>query len=363
MNPQTSLIINNGRIVESQQIERTGSNKSGKIIKTSDWDENKQAKPVKTTCRYDSYSNLPSEGIFYEVTGVKIAGYEGRLVQKAKSSRFVREEFTYKNGQPAYVWTPYRKQFQLFRPNGKLWMQISAKLRHPCKRSKNLLDKINTALADITENISSWSDQPNYEIKLFNEKGEVTGYGKFENNQRVGIWHHAEKKYYFMMGVQVSKRTYYAGPDELDPREVLKTENSQLRAALMKRIGPKRLLEKLPFKTCDVHAGNRLLKADIKEIFGQDNLPPRLTDEQIAIAVLKCTSTGQLYYLRVPPMLKRVEHARQWLCGIDIQRIEEEYIRDRYSPERGLNASRQQIMENELRQAKHREKLVFAAEA
>jgi hypothetical protein len=166
-----------------------------------------------------------------------------------------------------------------------------------------------------------------------------------------------------MMGVKVSKHTYYAGPDELDPREVLKTENSQLRAALMKRIGAKRLLEKLPFKVCDEHSGNKLLKADIKEIFGEDNLPSRLTDEQIAIAVLKCTSTGQLYYLRVPPMLTKVEHARQWLCGIDIQRIEEEYIRDRYSPNRGLNPSRQQIMENELRQAKHREKLVFAAEA
>jgi hypothetical protein len=357
------LIINNGRIVESQQIERTGSNKSGKIVKTSDWDKSQKAQPVKTTCRYDSYSNLPAESIFYEVTGIKIAGYEGKLLQKAKSSRFVREEFRYKNGQPAYVWTPYRKQFKLFRPNGRLWMQISAKLRCPCKRGKDLLDKINTALTDITENISSWSDHPDYEIKLFDKQGKVNGFGKIENNQRVGIWQHSEKRFYFMMGVKVSKHTYYAGPDELDPREVLKTENSQLRAALMKRIGAKRLLEKLPFKVCDEHSGNKLLKADIKEIFGEDNLPSRLTDEQIAIAVLKCTSTGQLYYLRVPPMLTKVEHARQWLCGIDIQRIEEEYIRDRYSPNRGLNPSRQQIMENELRQAKHREKLVFAAEA
>ncbi len=91
-------------------------------------------------------------------------------------------------------------------------------------------------------------------------------------------------------------------------------------------------------------------------------------DEQIAIAVLKCPSTGQLYYLRVPPGLNRVEHARQWLCGVDIEGIEEEYIRDRWMRQAGgrnreLSPSQQQTMKNEVERAKQLEKLEFVCEA
>jgi len=91
-------------------------------------------------------------------------------------------------------------------------------------------------------------------------------------------------------------------------------------------------------------------------------------DEQIAIAVLKCPSTGQLYYLRVPPRLNKVEHARQWLCGIDIEGIEEEYIRDSWMRQVGgrssqLSPSQQETMKDEIERAKQREKLEFVSEA
>jgi len=84
--------------------------------------------------------------------------------------------------------------------------------------------------------------------------------------------------------------------------------------------------------------------------------------------VLKCTSTGQLYYLRVPPRLKKVEHARQWLCGIDIEAAEEVYVRERWQrPANGrnrvLSPSEQSVMEAELLRASEREKLEFVAEA
>lgn len=80
-------------------------------------------------------------------------------------------------------------------------------------------------------------------------------------------------------------------------------------------------------------------------------------DEQIAIVVLKCPSTGQLYYLRVPPRLNKVEHARQWLCGVDIEGIEEEYIRQRWMMTadgrmQELSPSQQQVMENEISRAR-----------
>jgi len=130
----------------------------------------------------------------------------------------------------------------------------------------------------------------------------------------------------------------------------------------------------MPFVACDVDGENQLLKADVKKIFTLDNesleqmRERNRFDEQIAIVVLKCPSTGQLYYLRVPPRLKKVEHARQWLCGVDIEGIEEEYILDRWMTAadggmRELSQSQQEAMRNEIAQAKQREKLEFVTEA
>jgi hypothetical protein len=163
-------------------------------------------------------------------------------------------------------------------------------------------------------------------------------------------------------------------PDDLDPREALKTENTQLRAALMRKIGPERLLKKLPFVACDADGDNQLLKADVSKIFMPEHQSTQQIrarsglDDQIAIAVLKCPSTGQLYYLRVPPRLNKVEHARQWLCGVDIEGIEEEYIRQRWMMTadgrmQELSPSQQQVMESEISRAKQRQKLEFVAEA
>jgi hypothetical protein len=142
----------------------------------------------------------------------------------------------------------------------------------------------------------------------------------------------------------------------------------------MRKIGPERLLKKLPFVACDADGDNQLLKADVSKIFTpNDHFMEQLRvrnrlDEQIVIALLKCPSTGQLYYLRVPPRLNKVEHARQWLCGVDIEGIEEEYIRQRWMMTsdgrmQELSPSQQQVMENEISRARQRQKLEFVAEA
>jgi len=376
MEPETTLSIKDGKIVKIEDIKNSAHDRGGRIMTTKAWNGFKRIKHdvVRTIQRYGAHSNLPCEGTFYEVKGLRIGKHNGTLRQIARRARFVREEFVYDTGQEAYVWTPYRKSFQVFRPNGKLWVEVTAKIRRPYKRSKNLLQRIQATLKDIAGDAYRWSNQSNYEIRLWDERGSQYGYGKIENRQRIGVWHQGKARHYFVMGVAVSKEIYYACPDQLNPREVLKTENMQLRAALMKKIGPERLLKKLPFVACDVDGENQLLKAEVKEIFTLDNnsleqmrVRNRLGDE-IAIAVLKCPSTGQLYYLRVPPRLKKIEHARQWLCGIDIEGIEEDYIRDRWMTtasrrRQELSPSQEQAMRDEMERAKQREKLEFVNEA
>jgi hypothetical protein len=376
MEPETTLSIQDGQIVKIEEIEQPFHDRSTRVVTAKAWNGSKGIKKdaVRTTQRYDTYTNLPFTGTFYEVAGLTISKHKGTLRQITKRARFVQEEFVYDTGQQAYVWTPYRKGFHVFRPNGKLWMEVTAKIRRPYKRTQSLLEKIRSTLADIASEGNTWSNEPNYEIRLYDGQARVYGYGKIENRQRVGVWRQGRTNRYFMMGVAVSKEIYYATSDQLDPREVLKTENMQLRAALMKKIGPERLFKKLPFAACDVDGENQLLKAEVKEIFTLDNnsleqmrLRSRL-DEQITIVVLKCPSTGQLYYLRVPPRLKKIEHARQWLCGIDIESIEEDYIRDRWMTAPGggrreLSSSQQEAMKAEIEQAKQRQGLKFVAEA
>jgi hypothetical protein len=376
MEPETTLSIKDGQIVEVEDVEHPSQDRVARIVTTKAWNGFNGIKQdtVRTTQRYDTYNNLPSEGAFYEVAGPRIGKHKGTLRQLSRRARFVREEFVYDTGQQAYVWTPYRKSFQVYRPNGEPWMEVTAKVRRPWKRTQALLQKVQATLGDIAGDGNTWSNKPDYEIKLYDGQGREHGYGKIENRQRVGVWRQARTNHYFMMGVSVSKQVFYATPDELDPREVLKTENTQLRAALMKKIGPERLLKKMPFVACDIDGENQLLKAEVKKIFTLDNesleqmrVRNRL-DEQIAIAVLKCPSTGQLYYLRVPPRLKKVEHARQWLCGIDIEGSEEEYILDRWMTaadgrRRELSPSQQETMKNEIAQARQREKLEFVTEA
>jgi len=376
LEPETTLSIKDGRIVGQQEIEYPSRNINSRIVKSKDWKgcEQTNTDAIRTTERYDTYSNLPTEGVFHEVTGLRLCNQKGTFRQISKRARFVREEFIYDNGQEGYVWTPYRKRFQVFRPNGKLLMEVTAKVRRPYKRTKDFLRKVQYALKDISDEGNRWSNEPNYEIRLYDGRGREYGYGKMENNQRVGIWRHGKTMHYFLMGVEVSKELYFAGPDDLDPREVLQTRNMQLRAALMKKMGPERLLKKLPFETCDEDGDNRLLKADIRSIFNLDNASMEQMrtrnrlDEQLAIVLLKCPSTGQLYYLRVPPRLQKIEHARQWLCGVDIEDVEEEYIRARWMmrANRGqqeLSSSQQEALRAQIAQGKQRQKLEFVAEA
>jgi hypothetical protein len=373
---ETTLTVKDGQITEVEDIEFPGGSPGERIVTTKEWgqSERPRAGMIRTVSRYESGYNLPVKEVFHEVHGMKLGRYKGTLRQFSRRGRFVREEFVYANGRQAYVWTPYRKSFQLYTPSGRLWLEVTAKVRPPWKRTEGFLEKVQETIENIAGDGHTWSRQSDYEIRLYDARGRTHGFGKVSNHQRVDIWRHGRARHYFMLGVAVSKEIFYADPDDLDPLEVLRTDNSQLRAALMKKIGPERLLQKLPFTACDADGDNRLLKADVNSLLtpNDKSMVPMTSrngfDEQVAIAVLKCPSTGQLYYLRVPPGLNKVEHARQWLCGIDIESVEQEYIRDRWSRPLGgalmpLTPSQQSRMEAELSRAAQRQRLEFVSEA
>lgn len=173
---ETTLIIKDGRIVEAEDIEYPARNRSAKTVTTKSWNGYKgvRSDTVRITQSYDTYFNLPSDGVFYEVAGLRIGKHKGTLCQIARTARFMREEFAYDNGQKAYVWTPNRKRFKVFRPNGKLWMEVTAKVRRPYRRTNDLLEKVQAALDDIASDGDRWSSEPSYEIRLCDGGGGCT---------------------------------------------------------------------------------------------------------------------------------------------------------------------------------------------
>jgi len=71
--PETSLTIKDGQIVEIQDIEHPLDNRSARTVTTRAWNESRIMKTdaTKTIQRYDTYSNLPSQGLSTRLQGLE----------------------------------------------------------------------------------------------------------------------------------------------------------------------------------------------------------------------------------------------------------------------------------------------------
>jgi len=141
---ETTLTVKDGLVTKAEDIEYPGGTPGHRTVTTRNRNEidRARASAIRTVSRYVGYCNLPAEGVFYEVHGLRIGRFKGTLRQLSKRSTFVREEFVYENGQIAYIWTPYRKKFRLYRPNGSLWLEVAAKVRRPWRRTESFLERI-----------------------------------------------------------------------------------------------------------------------------------------------------------------------------------------------------------------------------
>jgi len=249
-------------------------------------------------------------------TGIPFCGKEGTVeCYSTSSGAYGKEVFTYKNGVKAYTASRWRKKLEVKRPDGKLLMVITGKVRLNGQPLAKSLDP-DSADAGLRYRMRGAS----WDLTVYDASGsKIITQGHVENRQKQGKWLERSKVYYYMSGVKVSRKLYECNPDEWDSYEVLRIPNAQLRCSLLNRLGYDKLLEKVECKIIDrSNDGEQLLEIDT-----HTDKNTRGVDRIMRMVKVICPSTEQVYVLRVPPEIANFEQARQWTFGLRQQSIRE----------------------------------------
>lgn len=110
---------------------------------------------------------------------------------------------------------------------------------------------------------------------------------------------------WFWKGVLVTQQII-EHPDTLTPESIFTEPNAEVRRVMIERLGLDRFLTRAkaqPIHSDDHHRS--LYKIAVKD------------DEPIVAVRVQCPSTGQIYFLRVPPQIDRCDKAVAWTFGFD----------------------------------------------
>jgi hypothetical protein len=109
-------------------------------------------------------------------------------------------------------------------------------------------------------------------------------------------------------GVMIDERIAFH-PETITGREILETENTELRRVKLERMGYERFIEEIDAQILDrdrdAGGERKLLRV------------PFPGDEDFVAVWVICPSTARNYVLRVPPATKTCHQAAAWLAGFD----------------------------------------------
>ncbi len=111
---------------------------------------------------------------------------------------------------------------------------------------------------------------------------------------------------YAWHGVRVNQQIIEA-PNTLTSEQVLGENNAEVRRVMVERMGLDRFLVQAKAKVLDTDQGGKriLHRIDWKD------------DEPIVAVQVQCPTTGQTYFLRVPPQIDRCDKAVAWTFGFE----------------------------------------------
>lgn len=225
-----------------------------------------------------------------------IFGFPGWCHSWYKNGRLVQQKFIYDNKKTAYDYNAYKQECIVKDPEGLILYEIKGAL---AAVQHNAYRGCHSVFAE--EKMEYWFNPSiPFEVK---KRGKIIYAGQENNHQRIGKWIINGKIFYFQNGVAIPKKLYETPPEKLDPAEILKIENAQLRMAMMEKIGPERIAEL--GKT--IHKDGDMRLYDIPKY-------------NVRILRVRCTTTKAFYFLRVPKDATKCEEARQWTfhVGTDI---------------------------------------------
>jgi hypothetical protein len=139
------------------------------------------------------------------------------------------------------------------------------------------------------------SDRPS--VLLFDEEGQLHATDGAAVQYRDGV------KYYFWHGVSIPDWIIET-PEKITAEEVLKTNNQEVRRAMLEKGGYDLFLDRAEKLHTDESGTLYRLKLDTEE-------------EEITFVRVKCPSTDRVYCLRVPPTTERALEGVAWTFHID----------------------------------------------
>ena len=111
---------------------------------------------------------------------------------------------------------------------------------------------------------------------------------------------------YAWHGVRVSEQVIMK-PDTMTGKQILDERNAEIRRVMVERFGLDRFLSSVKAKILhqDQSGSRKLHRIDLAG------------DEPIVAVQVKCPTTGQIYFLRVPPTITRCDTAVAWTFGYE----------------------------------------------
>ena len=237
-----------------------------------------------------------------------LGDFSGTLIQRCYGGSFRSEKFVYASGKEAYRVYYGQKQLKVFYPDGKLWVHISGRIDFAWKQS------IRESIFPENNDYNSAVKGDSWEVVVYDydeKKGKVFTKGRAERRQKTGEWTENGKEAFYMSGVKVGRKLFFAKPEDLDGNEILQIPNAQLRTSLLKRMGFEKLLEQVKGKVIDEKAdGSVLFEFSVKS----EN---DYKDKTMKVLKVICPSSGNSYLLQVPPDAKTCDEARNWTFQTD----------------------------------------------
>lgn len=99
-------------------------------------------------------------------------------------------------------------------------------------------------------------------------------------------------------------------PETITAKEILAEENAETRRVMIERIGMERFITESKAKVIHSHERGDLFSIDLAGDPEGVLRSVRVTDP----------STGRIYFLRVPPTIKRADDAVAWTFGFDLEK-------------------------------------------
>ncbi|MDD5423046.1 MAG: hypothetical protein PHT32_06480 [Candidatus Omnitrophica bacterium] len=262
--------------------------------------------------------------------------YEGMCESLYVQGRLISQRFIYPNGRIAYSLKPNSADIQILHPNGKVIMNFKPfqKLQSPKYHGSPLPNSFkeyrncsieewngNGALLQRGQKKDGKKEGLWIETKYVHipkpivkrmKASHLREEGEYENEQRIGTWLIDGKEYVYHRGTAIPKELWEKPKEELDLKDVLKIDNTQVRSLLLEKA------EATPEKIASlgelIHQATQMMARRKKKKMRLYSVKVP-NDDPMKFLQVECPSTDTKYFLRVPPTATKCHEALQWTYG------------------------------------------------